>query len=60
MDIWIAKMRPDLPLLPVRVHADLGIADLVVQLVAIGGRKRPPGGNGSTPATGNNHGGSEQ
>ena len=60
MDIWIAKVRPGLPILPVRVHADLGIADLVVHLVAIGGRKRPPGDSGSTPATGNNHGDSEQ
>ena len=42
-DIWIASIRPDLPLLPVRIKADLGIADLVAHLVAIGGRKVPPG-----------------
>ena len=42
-DIWIASIRPDLPLLPVRIKVDLGIADLVVHLVAIGGRKVPPG-----------------
>ena len=43
VDIWIASIRPDLPLLPVRIQADLGVADLVVHLVAIGGRKVPPG-----------------
>ena len=29
-DIWIASIRPDLPLLPVRIKVDLGVADLVV------------------------------
>ena len=42
-DIWIASIKPDLPLLPVRISVDLGVANLVVHLVAIGGRKVPPG-----------------
>ena len=49
-DIWIATVRPGLPPLPVRFQADLGIADMVAHLVAIGGRKRPPGeGLGEAP-----------
>lgn len=43
-NIWIATVRPDIPALPVRFQADLGIADMVAHLVAIGGRKHPPGG----------------
>ena len=42
-DLWIASVQPDLPQLPVRVIADLGITDLVAHLVAIGERKHPPG-----------------
>lgn len=40
-DIWIARVRADLPFLPVRIAADLGIADLVGHLVAIGKRNYP-------------------
>ncbi|HIF10313.1 MAG TPA: DUF3108 domain-containing protein [Sneathiellales bacterium] len=49
-DIWIATVGEDLPALPVRLHADLGIVDLVTQLVAVGGRKLPPGESLPTPA----------
>jgi hypothetical protein len=49
-DIWIAKVRDDLPLVPVRLRADLGIVDLVAHLVAIGGRKSPPGEGLPSPA----------
>ena len=41
MDIWVANVRPGLPILPVRFKADLGITDLVVHLVAIDDRKTP-------------------
>lgn len=47
-DIWIASVRPDLPSLPVRIKADLGIMDLVIHLVAIGDRKLP---SGETPTS---------
>ena len=49
-DIWIAKVRDDLPLVPVRPRADLGIVDLVAHLVSIGGRKSPPGEGLPSPA----------
>ena len=42
-DFWIANVRQDLPPLPVRIKADLGLAHLVAHLVAIGDRKLPPG-----------------
>ena len=53
-DIWIATVRPDLPALPVRFQADLGYADIVAHLVAIGGRKHPPGGKDLDAAAGSN------
>lgn len=49
-DIWLAKVRDDLPLVPVRLRADLGIVDLEAHLVAIGGRKSPPGEGLPAPA----------
>ncbi len=53
-NIWIATVRPDIPALPVRFQADLGIADMVGHLVAIGGRKHPPGGKDLDAAAGSN------
>ena len=43
-DIWLAKLRDDLPPVPVRLQADAGLGAMVAHLVAIGGRKQPPGG----------------
>ncbi|MBT3533070.1 MAG: DUF3108 domain-containing protein [Rhodospirillaceae bacterium] len=59
IDIWLAPVQAGLPDLPVRMHADLGIADLVVDLVSIGGRKFPPGKTppGTTPEKGSSAGG---
>ncbi len=42
-DIWMAKVRDDLPALPARLEADAGLGAMVAHLVAIGGRKHPPG-----------------
>ncbi|MDA1098330.1 MAG: DUF3108 domain-containing protein [Proteobacteria bacterium] len=42
-DIWMAKVRDDLPVLPARLEADAGLGAMVAHLVAIGGRKHPPG-----------------
>lgn len=42
-DVWLAKVRDDLPALPARLEADAGLGAMVAQLVAIGGRKYPPG-----------------
>ncbi len=52
VDLWITPLRSGTRAMPVRVHADLGIASLVVDLVAIGGRNFPPGENdaGTMPA----------
>ena len=40
-DIWLAKVRDDLPALPARLEADAGLGAMVAHLVAIGGRKNP-------------------
>jgi hypothetical protein len=40
-DIWLAKVRDDLPALPARLEADAGLGAMVAHLVAIGGRKQP-------------------
>lgn len=42
-DVWVAKVRDDLPALPVRLEADAGLGVMTAHLVAIGGRKHPPG-----------------
>ena len=42
-DIWLAKLRDNLPPLPVRLQADAGLGVMVAHLVAVGGRKQPPG-----------------
>jgi hypothetical protein len=42
-DIWVAKVRDNLPVLPVRLEADAGLGSMIAHLVAIGGRKHPPG-----------------
>ena len=42
-DIWLAKVRQDLPALPARLEADAGLGTMIAHLVAIGGRKHPPG-----------------
>ncbi|MBT7287760.1 MAG: DUF3108 domain-containing protein [Rhodospirillaceae bacterium] len=42
-DIWLAKIRADLPALPLRLEADAGMGAMVARLVAVGGRIYPPG-----------------
>ena len=42
-DIWLAKVRTELPALPVRLEADAGMGAMVARLVAIGGRRHLPG-----------------
>ncbi|MBL6952261.1 MAG: DUF3108 domain-containing protein [Alphaproteobacteria bacterium] len=51
-DIWVAKVQDDLPALPVRLEADAGLGSMVAKLVAIGGRKYPPGEEPSEQAQG--------
>ena len=43
MDIWMATLRPGYPPLPLRAEADIGMGAMVVHLVAVDGRKLPPG-----------------
>jgi hypothetical protein len=43
VDIWMAKVHQDLPALPARLEADAGLGTMIAHLVAIGGRKHPPG-----------------
>ncbi len=43
VDIWLAKGRKDLPVLPMRLEAGVGLGAMVAHLVAIGGRKFLPG-----------------
>lgn len=38
-DIWFKPLLPDLPLIPVRLTADTGVGDAIVQLVAVNGEK---------------------
>ncbi|MDP6688315.1 MAG: DUF3108 domain-containing protein [Alphaproteobacteria bacterium] len=42
-DIWLAKPGDNMPAVPVRLQADAGLGDMVAHLVAVGGRKQPPG-----------------
>lgn len=42
-DVWLVEVRDDSPALPVRLEADAGLGAMVAHLVAIGGRKYPPG-----------------
>jgi len=42
-DIWLAKLHDNLPPVPVRLQADAGLGAMVAHLVAVGGRKQPPG-----------------
>jgi len=51
-DIWVAKVQDGLPALPVRLEADAGLGSMVVKLMAIGGRKYPPGEEPSEQARG--------